>query len=623
VKDFRKALSDRVLLLDGAMGTQIYRKGVFINRAFEELVLSAPAMISDIHTAYVKAGADVITTNSFGGNPIRMKEFGLDEQMVNINRTAVELARKAAGDRAYVAASIGPVGQRMAPVGRVAPGEAFRAFKAQAAALLEGSPDLFILETFYDERELWQAVRAVRTQTKLPIIACLSFTPRRGEPPDGAAEALMRVAGWPVDVVGTNCAAGPKTLLELTEQVAARIDKPLLVMPNAGHPQLVDGRQLYMASPEYMAEYGRRFVQKGARLVGGCCGTTPQMVKEMKTFIRSVAPGMSVERVEDMGKAAKAEGSAAVEPTPIAERSEFARKLYTTDTFCISVELDPPRGLVPTKSVEGAAFLKEQGIDVINIADGPRAVARMGPSALAILARQRCEMESVIHYCCRDRNLLGMQMDLIGANALGLTNILAVTGDPPKMGTYPDATPVFDVDSIGLITFIQMLNRGLDFSGRPLSRNGQKTNLFVGAGCNPGHVDLDLEVSRFGKKVAAGAEYFFSQPSYDEEMLFRFLDMTDKFPKVPFLVGILPLASYKNAEFLHNEVPGMQVPQAIRDRLRKAETREAQRAVGIEVARETLTAVKDHPRIRGAYIYPPFGSYKAVLQVIDGLDLNR
>jgi methionine synthase I (cobalamin-dependent)/5,10-methylenetetrahydrofolate reductase len=616
MNDFREALQRNVLLFDGAMGTEIYRRGVFINRAFEELNVASPEMIAEIHGAYLKAGAQVLTTNTFGANPIRMKEFGLEEQFVAINKRGVQLARQVAGDRAWVAASIGPMGQSLAPVGRLEPGQAFQAFQAQARALAEGGPDLFVLETFYDFRELWQAVRAVRSVSDKPIVACMSFSPERGRAPADAPDELAKVASWPVDAVGVNCGAGPRTVLEIVEAAASKISKPLLAMPNAGHPQEVDGRQIYMASPEYMAEYARRFVQKGAKAVGGCCGTTPEMIKEMRSFIRSVAPNVTevapVEVVDDEPR----EKAEKLEPTPIAQRTEFARKLYS-GKFCISVELDPPRGLHPGKSLEGAKFLKENGIDVINIADGPRAVARMGPSAMALMAREYCGVESVIHYCCRDRNLLGMQMDLIGANALGMRNVLAVTGDPPKMGTYPNATAVFDIDSIGLITFIQMMNRGLDFSGRPL---GGKTEIFVGAGCNPGHVDIDLEVSRFGKKIEAGAEFFFSQPVYDEEMLFSFLDKTDIFPKVPFLVGILPLASYKNAEFLHNEVPGMQIPQRVRDRLRNAPTKEAQRAVGIEVARETLAAVYKHPRINGAYIYPPFGSYKAVLDVVSVLE---
>ena len=622
MKDFRQALADDVVLFDGAMGSEIYAAGVFINRAFEELNVSAPQLISKIHKAYLKAGSQVLTTNTFGANRLRMKEFGLDEKFSEINQSGVRLAREAAGDRAWVAASIGPIGQALAPVGRLEPGQAYAAFKEQAQVLAAGDPDLFVLETFYDRRELWQAVRAVRAISKLPIVACMAFSPdpTSGSPSASAANQLVQVAGWNVDAVGVNCGAGPKTLLEIVEQVVPRIEKPLVAMPNAGHPQAVDGRHLYMASPEYMAEYARRFVLKGARAVGGCCGTTPSMIREMRSFIRSVAPGITAQQVQvvrDEGDDQEQQEEDVSTATPIADRTEFARKLYS-GKFCISVELDPPRGLDTTRSLKGATFLKEHGIDVINIADGPRAVARMGPTAMAILAREACGIESVIHYCCRDRNLLGMQMDLIGANALGLKNVLAVTGDPPKMGTYPDATAVFDVDSIGLITFIQMLNRGLDFSGRPLGK-GEKTDIFVGAGCNPGHVDLDLEVERFGRKIDAGAEFFFSQPMYDEEMLNNFLDRTAQFPEVPFLVGILPLASYKNAEFLHNEIPGMQIPQPVRDRLRKASTKERQREIGIEVAQQTLKAVHEHPRVNGVYIYPPFGIYRKVLDVIDVL----
>jgi len=613
VQDFRTSISHHVMLFDGAMGTEIYRRGVFINRAFEELNLAQPDLIRSIHEDYRKAGAQVLTTNTYGANRRRMKEFGLDESFAEINRQGVLLARQVSDGRCWVGASIGPMGRTMGPVGRLEPGQAFAAFKEQVAALLEGGPDLFLLETFHDPRELWQAVRAIRSLTELPVVACVAFTPEpNGSAPADAAEVLHQVAGWPVDVVGANCGAGPRTLLEVVEAAAPKLTKPLLVMPNAGLPQEVDGRQMYMASPEYMAEYARRFVQKGARAVGGCCGTTPEMIKEMRSFIRSIAPAQ-----EGRVSIVDSQSAPQLEPTPTAERTAFAQKLYS-GKFCISVELDPPRGLDPSRSVEGAAFLQARGIDVINIADGPRAVARMGPSPMALLARERCGIESVVHYCCRDRNLLAMQMDLIGANALGLRNVLAVTGDPPKMGSYPHATAVFDVDSIGLITFIQMLNRGLDFAGRPLGKD-EKTSLFVGAGCNPGHVDLDLEVERFGRKIEAGAEFFFSQPVYDQEMLYRFLDRTEAFPHVPFLVGILPLASYKNAEFLHNEVPGMQVPKSVLDRLRAADTKEAQREVGIEVARETLQAVRHHPRIRGAYVYPPFGSYQRVLDVVDGI----
>ena len=340
------------------------------------------------------------------------------------------------------------------------------------------------------------------------------------------------------------------------------------------------------------------------------------MVKEMRVFLRSISPAHRGPVMPVEAPSTPETPPAGDEPVPVAERSELARRLHA-GKFCVSVELDPPKGVEAGRALEGAALLYRRGVDVVNIADGPRAVARMGPAALSQLVRQRVPpMETVVHYCCRDRNLLGMQMDLLGAHALGLRNILAVTGDPPKMGTYPDATAVFDIDSIGLISFIQLLNRGLDFSGAPI---GGKTALFVGAGCHPGAVDMDLEADRFLRKAAAGAEYFFSQPIFDSSLLHRFLDKTDAASDVPFLVGIMPLVSAKNAEFLHNEVPGMQVPQAVMNALRAAPSREAQREVGMQVAREALLEVKSHPRVRGAYVYPPFGSYRAVLRVLDGI----
>jgi methionine synthase I (cobalamin-dependent)/5,10-methylenetetrahydrofolate reductase len=616
--DILERLGQGVLFLDGALGTEFYARGVFINRSYDSLNLSSPDLVRQVHRDYVRAGCDLITTNTFGANRIRLQAFGLEDQQQAILRTGARLAREEAGDKAGVLGSMGPTGARLTPVGRMTPGQAYGAFAEQARTLAEEGVDGFLLETFASLAELWQAVRACRDEAPdVPILACLSFVYDadgslvEGEDPVKAARTM---GNWPVDAIGVNCSNGPKVVLDVLEAMAGVTDKPLIASPNAGQPQMVDGRHIYMAGPEYMAEYARRFVLKGASVVGGCCGTTPEMLREMRSYVRSVSPAQA-QRPPSVADAIEAEGPETLTPVAVAERSELARKL-SEGRFCISVELDPPRGLDPGRALEGAAYLKEAGVDVINIADGPRAIARMGPSALAQLARARCGIEAVVHYCCRDRNLLGMQMDLLGAHALGLHNILAVTGDPPKMGNYPNATAVFDIDSIGLISFIQMLNRGLDFAGRDL---GGQTSFFVGAGCNPAHSDLDREVERFGQKIEAGAEYFFSQPVYDADVLEEFLRRTEQFPRVPFLVGILPLASYKNAEFLHNEVPGMQVPMSIRERLQAAPTRQAQRDIGIEVARQTLAEAKAHPRISGAYIYPPFGSYKAVLRVVDGI----
>lgn len=621
---FRDALAERVIVFDGAMGTEIYARGVFINRCYDELVLSQPDIVKDIHASYRRVGADVLTTNTFGANRFRLSAHGLEERLRDINAAGVRLAREVAGNKCWVAGSMGPTGALLAPVGKVSPGDAYVAFKQQAEVLADAGVDLFVLETFTHLAELWQAVRAVRAVCDLPIVACMSFpfvgpgqAQLEGDTPENAARM---VRSWPIDAFGTNCSNGPRGVQHALERLASATDMKLVAMPNAGLPQIIEGRTIYLAAPEYMAEHARRFVQLGAGIVGGCCGTTPQMIKEISTFIRTVTADQRTRVALATAEADRPEREVqTLTATPPAEKSEFGRRLYS-GRFCVSVELDPPRGVEAQKAVEGAAMLREAGVDVVNIADGPRAVARMGPSALAQLVRQHCGMEAVVHYCCRDRNLLGMQMDLLGANALGLRNILAITGDPPKMGTYPNATAVFDIDAIGLITFIQMLNRGLDFSGQPI---GGKTDLLVGAGCNPGAVDLDVEVERFGRKVAAGAEYFFSQPVFDPELIYRFFEKTDRFPKVPFLVGIMPLVSLRNAEFLHNEVPGMQVPASIRARLAAETSRDGQREVGIQVAREALREIMNHPRVNGVYVYPPFGSYKAVLRVIDVLGDRR
>ena len=621
MKPFLDTIRQRVVLFDGAMGTEIYKRGVFINRCYDEVSLSKPDMVRDIHRAYLSAGAEVLTTNSFGANRVRLQAFGLADKTVELNTAAARLAREVAGDQAWVAGSIGPVGAPLAPVGRISPGEAFKAAREQAEVLHNNGVDFIILETFDDLGQLWQAVRGVRAATKLPIVASVTFRSEGltrakvgGLDPAAVAE---RLATWPIEAIGVNCALGPRGILEVVESLVQRTDLPVIAQPNAGYPQVVDGRTIFLTGSEYMAEYARRLARKGARGVGGCCGTTPDMVREMRSFLRSISPAHEGPApVVSVPTEAEKEDDTSELPVPVEERSEFARRV-ASGKFCVSVELDPPRGINPNHAVEGAALLYRSGVDVVNIADGPRAVARMGPTALSQLVRSRVPpMETVVHYCCRDRNLLGIQMDLLGAHALGLHNILAVTGDPPKMGTYPDATAVFDIDSIGLISFIQLLNRGLDFSGQPI---GGKTALFVGAGCNPGAVDLGLEADRFLRKVDAGAEYFFSQPLFDDQLLERFLDRTKAAEDVPFFVGIMPLVSVRNAEFLHNEVPGMQVPDTVMKAMRAAGSRDRQREVGIEVAREALMACKAHPRIRGVYVYPPFGSYRAVLRLLDGI----
>lgn len=608
MKPLLETLNERPLLADGAMGTQIYARGVFINRCYDELNLTQPELIRAIHTDYVQAGAELIETNTFTANRFRLGPYGLEEKVGAMNEAGARLAKSVAGKLAYVAGSVGPLGVTLAPLGRVPVEDARAAFAEQVAGLVAGGVDCLILETFLSLEELEIAYRAARSVTALPIIASLSFRcADNGEvlglPPE---DVVRRIAGWGADVVGTNCVSGPEGVLQVIQAMRAASEVKLSAMPNAGLPQVVEGRTIYLATPEYMGEYARRLVQSGANIVGGCCGTTPAEVAEMRKFLKAIAPSPRI-TIAPAVLSPKAE----IPPVPLADKSVFAAQLGKK--FQVSVEIDPPRGFDPRATIDGARFLHAHGVDAINIADGARAIARMSPMALATLIRDAVGIETIIHYCCRDRNLLGMQMDLIGANALGLRNILIITGDPPKMGNFPHATGVFDVDAIGLLHFARMLNHGHDLAGRPM---GEVASLLLGCGCNPGAINIDLEIERYRKKIAAGAEFVFSQPVYDPEMLDTFLQRTTDLPPLPFFVGILPLASLRNAEFLHNEVPGMQIPAPIMARMRKATTKEAQRREGVAIAQETLAAAKRLPRIRGAYIFPPFGSYEAVIEVM-------
>lgn len=612
-EDFREALKSRVLLADGAMGTELYRRGVFINRCYDELSLSQPDLVRTIHEEYVAAGADIVTTNTYGATRIRLTRHGLEDRVPDINRTAVALARSAAGDTAYVAGSIGPLPLLMRPAGPLSGASVRESYQEQSQLLIDAGVDLIVLETFRQLSMLEEAVDAVRSiSADIPVVASFAFKPSRHYYVGPTPEEVVRTAStWHIDVLGTNCVNGPSMMLDIVERMAAGTGMALSAMPNAGVPEVVEGRTLYLAGPEYMAEYARRFVQNGVRLVGGCCGTTPQMIKEMRSFLASVEPGRRSVKVLKV----ETKGSQVLDPTPVADRSRWGGRIG--QEFAVSVELDAPRGLEPTKAIEGAKLLAANGVQAVNIADGPRATARMSAIALALRVREQADIDVIVHYCCRDRNLLGMQMDLLGAHALGIHNILCVTGDPPKMGNYPDATGVFDLDSVSLVRAVSNLNRGLDFSGDPM---GDKTSFVVGCGCNPGFTPLQKEIDKFRSKLEAGAEFVFSQPVYDPSLIEGFVNEVRAFPRIPMFVGILPLASAKNAEFLHNEVPGMQIPAATRARMAAAGSRAEQRAEGIRIAAEALRHAKSLPEVHGAYIFPPFGRYSAVLKVLDAAE---
>ncbi len=630
---FLQALSERVILGDGGMGSEIYARGIFINRCYDELNLSNPELVRSVHHDYLAAGSELIETNTYGANRIKLAPHGLEARLSEILRAGVAIAREEGGSGTYVAGSMGPLGSGAKDAG-MSDTEQRAAYAEVAATLADAGADVLFLDTFTSLHDLHRAILATRGACDLPIVASFSF--HRGfimghtdfmVAPEDVAEMCTKAGAH---VVGANCGDGPHTTLDVVEALHASPSLPVSAMPNVGGPALIEGRHVYLSSPEYMAEYSRRFVQKHARLVGGCCGVTPQQIREVSSFLLSIQPrsvklGAAARTTAGAASVAAGGASSAVpgsgaataavvppqSPSPLAQRSGWGARLG--QKFSVSVELDPPPGLDVAKSVEAAKFLRDHGIDAVNIADGPRAIARMGPSAMAQLVRQATGLETIIHYCCRDRNLLAMQMDLIGGNALGLRNLMLITGDPPKMGNFPNATAVFDVDSIGLIGFAHGLNHGFDLSGKAL---GAHTEFVIGTGCNPGAIDLEHEAARFAKKVAAGAEFVFSQPVYDPKLLERFLEATADVPRIPFFVGILPLASLKNAEFLTREVPGMGVPEGVMKRLRAAKTRDEQREVGIRVASESLAAALTSDRTRGAYIFPPFGRYDAILRVL-------
>ncbi len=598
------ALQDRVILADGGMSMEIYKQGFFVNRCYDQLNLTSPDVISAIHQSFVNAGADLLNANTFGANRIALNGFGIADKVSEINQRGVDLAREAGGDDLYVAGSIGPISQSADA------SERRDAYAEHAAALLEAGADLIILDTFlsFDELEFaYQAVSgAAAGAAILPSIHLNSISHEN----NWQASSVKRVVGWGARLFGVHGGDAQEIANASTQLTTAAGDTlKISLMPSIGGCREVEGRMLYLASPEYMAEYLRRCVQRGAAMIGGNAGVDAAMIKESSSFLRSIQPRKRAVVVES-NEIKTADDS--MEPLPVNERSPFGALLG--NTFAISVEIDLPKGLDPKKSVEGAKFLYENGIDAVNIADGPRASGRMAPAALAQLVREQCGIEPIVHVCCRDRNLLALQMDLISDHSLGLRNLMLITGDPPKMGIYPDATAVFDLDAIGLIQGVNLLNHGLDFAKRSLK--GQ-TQFVLGMGCNPGAVDLNKEVERYKSKVDAGADFVFSQPVYDPQLLSVFLKRIEHVRPIPFFVGILPLASHKNAEFLHTQVPGMQIPDPIRERMRKASTKEDQRAEGISIAAEALSEAKKYSQIKGAYVFPPFGRYAAILEVLE------
>jgi methionine synthase / methylenetetrahydrofolate reductase(NADPH) len=610
--EFREKLTDHVFVADGAMGTVLYSKGIFINRSYDELNLSAPAVVKEVHEEYVRAGAEIIETNTFGANRPRLAAFGLAEKLFAINQAGVNLAREAAQGGPYVAGAMGPLGVRIEPLGPTSFAEARAIFREQAEALVEAGVDLLILETFYELSEVREAIYAAREAAgpEMVIVAHVTIDDT-GNLRDGAAPETFtpRLDEWPVDVIGLNCSTGPKVTFETIERMSRLTNKPLSAMPNAGLPVSVDGRNMYLCSPEYMSQYARRFLWAGVRIVGGCCGTTAEHIKAIRSEVRSLHPGQRSLKVTVEAPEAVAQ---ALPAALLAEKSKLGAKL-AAGKFVAFVEILPPRGVDASKEIAGAKLCAAHGIDCINVPDGPRASARMSAQVTCQLFQEQAGIEAVLHFCCRDRNILGIQSELLGAHAAGVRNLICITGDPPRMGTYPDATAVFDVDAIGLTNIVNNLNHGLDIGGNPM---GSRTALALGVGANPGALNLDQEIRRFEWKVQAGAEYAVTQPVFDLDLLEAFLRRTGHV-HIPVIAGIWPLTSFRNAEFMVNELR-VPVPEEYMERMRRADGAEAARQEGIAIAREMVRRVG--PMVQGVQLSAPFGRYAMAIEVAEAIE---
>ncbi|HLY98351.1 MAG TPA: bifunctional homocysteine S-methyltransferase/methylenetetrahydrofolate reductase [Candidatus Angelobacter sp.] len=617
-QDFITRLKQGPVLCDGATGTLFYAKGVFINKCYDELNLIQPDLVRNIHQEYLNAGAEIIETNTFGGNSFRLGRYGLADKVHEINFRGAQLARetadafqlKKAAD-VLVAGSIGPLGIRIEPLGKTARDEARQSFREQILALIEGGVDLLMLETFGYLEEIHQAILAAREAAPdMPIVAQVTID-EEGNCLDGASPETFttKLDQWGVDVIGCNCSVGPVAMLEAIERIRRNTDRPLAAQPNAGIPRSVEGRNIYLCSPEYMASYARKFVDAGVSLVGGCCGTTPDHTRSMKSALRSanIKGGGSSFQVQSERKL-----ESGIAPPPLAQRSTLGRKLAAGE-FATMVEIVPPKGVDFRKELEGAKYLKAAGIDAINIPDSPRASARMSNLALCLLIQQQAEIETILHFTCRDRNVLSMQSDLLGAYSTGIHNLICITGDPPKLGNYPDATAVFDVDAIGLVNIVRNLNFGLDIGGNPI---GSGTKFVIGVGANPGIGNIDEEIRRFEYKVEAGAEYAVTQPVFDIALLETFLRRIEHY-RIPVLAGIWPLVSVRNAEFMKNELR-VSVPDSIVERMGRAANAEAARAQGIQIAREMLDQVRG--LVQGAQVSAPLGRYSSAIEVLDGIN---
>ncbi|MBA3270063.1 MAG: bifunctional homocysteine S-methyltransferase/methylenetetrahydrofolate reductase [Acidobacteria bacterium] len=612
LKPFLDAIDERVLVCDGAMGTQLYAKGVFINRCFESLNLSDPDLVGSVHAEYVRAGADIIETNTFGANRIKLRAFGLSDKVGAINLEGARIARKVVGDKAYVAGAIGPLGIRIEPWGKTGVDEAEQYFTEQATALVAGGVDLFMLETFRDLNEIGAAIAAVRRLCDLPIVAQMTTeedgNSLDGTPPEQFAPLLLARGAA---VVGVNCSVGPAPMLESIERLAAVTEARLSALPNAGKPRDIEGRNIYLCSPEYMASYARRFIAQGVRLVGGCCGTTPEHIRQISAAVRRAAPAAGrAAGQSDTRAISVAAAPHALTPVPREKKSPLAAKLANGD-FVFGVELVAPRGLACAEALNEAKLLAGRRVDVVTVLDSLRTGARMSALSLAVLVQQQAHVETLLQYSCRDKNLLGIQSDLLGAHAMGLRNLLGITGDVRTLGDIPDATAVFDVDSVGLTNVLTRLNHGLDVGGQPI---GEPTAFHVGVMVNPAADDLDAELRRFEFKVDAGAEFAVTRPVFDVGAMERFMDRIARF-RIPIVAGLWPFESVLNAEFMANEVPGATVPEPLLHRMQRTKDDGAASQEGIEIAQELGSALRS--MVQGLHVSAPSGRLSLALRTLD------
>ena len=605
----KEALEKKVVVFDGAMGTEIYRRNFFVNTSYDNLCLTAPRVIREIHESYLDAGAEVLTTNSYGANFNKLSKFGLGEKLEEINRAAVRLAKEVSKGKALIAASAGPIGDF--PQGVVCTRRnAVSMIQAQIRALAAESPDFILFETLRSIADVEIAVEAMNAIPDMPFMISVQVD-RNAETPTGdsvkAILAYLQKSELPPSAFGLNCGSGPEAMLTAYESFAHHAPFPVVIQPNAGSPKNVDNRMIYMSSPEYFTTYAMRFAALGARGVGGCCGTTPDHIRDMA---RSINPMAKIERA---AKASIIQTEIVLkDPVPTAEKSLLAKKL-SSGKWVHTVEIVPPQGYLLNQTVEKSKLCAEAGFDAVNIPDGPRASSRVSPLVTAYKIQEGAGIETILHFCCRDKNLIGMQADLLGCAAMNINNILFITGDPPKLGDYPFASGVFDMDSIGMVKVQTRLNRGADIAGKSIDK---PTQAFIAVGADPNAIDMEREIRRSREKIEAGAEAFITQPVFDVEPLLRFMDSIPELRdgKIPLIAGIWPLASYRNAEFMKNEVPGVIVPDSVMVRMGEPKTKEEQREVGIEIAREAIASIRG--KVAGVQISAPFGNVNTAIAVM-------